>query len=519
MRYKLGIDVGGTNTDGAILDSNMEVITEVKYPTTNDIESGIVASVEQLLSSSGIDKSLIDYAMLGTTQCTNAIVTRKNLNKVGVIRIGAPAGTAIEPIYSMPDDLKEIIGQYIYQVRGGHEFNGNLITDLDEEHLKDIAENLKGKVNSIAITSIFSPVNKEHEVRAKEIIEDIIGTDVAFSLSSEIGSISLLERENATVLNAAIIDVAKRTTEGFQKALEKNNVECEVYFCQNDGTLMSKEYTLKYPILTVACGPTNSLRGASFLSSHEDAIIVDIGGTTTDIGVIHNGFPRESSLSVELGGVQTNFRMPDIYSLGLGGGTIVQVFEGDFKIGPDSVGYKLTEEAKVFGGDTLTVTDIAVAKGKLELGDSEKVQYLEKELVDRIYNRIMEMIEEAIERMKTSEQEVPVILVGGGSALISKKIEGASEVINPQNSGVANAIGSAISDISGEIEKIYNVDPAKRTEIIAEIKEFAIKEAVRAGADERKTEIISFEDVPLAYLPGNATRIKVKAAGPLKEEM
>src|SRR5699024_4628428 len=293
MRYKLGIDVGGTNTDGALLDANMNVLTAIKHPTTNDVESGIVEAVEKLLSSSAADKSQIDYAMLGTTQCTNAIVTRKNLNNVGVIRIGAPAGTAIEPVYSMPDDLKAIIGNYIYQVRGGHEFNGDLITELDEEYLQEIAAELKDKVNSIAITSIFSPVNKEHEVRAREIIEEIVGEDVAFSLSSEIGSISLLERENATVLNAAIIDVAKRTTEGFEKALKSNDVDCEVYFCQNDGTLMSKEYTLKYPILTVACGPTNSLRGASFLSNYTDAIIADIGGTTTDIGILNNGRSEE----------------------------------------------------------------------------------------------------------------------------------------------------------------------------------------------------------------------------------
>ncbi|WP_020008232.1 hypothetical protein [Salinicoccus albus] len=110
-----------------------------------------------------------------------------------------------------------------------------------------------------------------------------------------------------------------------------------------------------------------------------------------------------------------------------------------------------------------------------------------------------------------------VVFVGGGSALIKGDIEGASEVFNPDNGGVANAIGSAISDISGEIEKIYNIDPSKRQEIIAEIKEYAVEEAVKAGADGDQTEIISFEDVPLAYLPGNATRIKVKASGPLKQ--
>lgn len=517
MAYKLGIDVGGTNTDGAILDEQMNVISSFKSPTTDDIESGIKNVIEMLLDNIDFDKSEITHAMLGTTQCTNAIVTRKGLNSVGVIRTGAPAGTAVEPLYSMPEDLLSVIGENTYQVRGGHEFNGDLIAELDEEKIREIAKELKGKVSSISITSIFSPVNNEHELRTKEIIEEVWDEEVAFSLSSEIGSIGLLERENATVLNASIIDVARKTILGFEKALEQNGINANVYFCQNDGTLMSKEYTLKYPILTVACGPTNSLRGASFLSDFNNAIIVDIGGTTTDIGVLNNGFPRESSLSVELGGVQTNFRMPDIYSLGLGGGTIVKINNNDFQIGPDSVGYRLPEEAKIFGGDVLTVTDIAVAKGVLDLGDRTLVGDLNPQLVDDIYEEILKMIERSIERMKTSAADVPVILVGGGSALIQGDIKGASEVANPGNGGVANAIGSAISDISGEVEKIYSIAPGERENTLAEIKKIAINEAVEAGADKDKTEIISFEDVPLAYLPGNATRIKVKAAGPLRQ--
>lgn len=517
MAYKLGIDVGGTNTDGAILDENMNVISSFKSPTTDDIETGIRNVIKLLLDDINFDKSEITHAMLGTTQCTNAIVTRKGLNKVGVIRVGAPAGAAVEPLYSMPDDLVSEIGNNTYQIKGGHEFNGDLIGELHEERIREIAKELKGNVTSIAITSIFSPVDKSHEERTKEILMQEIGEDISFSLSSEIGSIGLLERENATILNASIIDVAKKTILGFEKALQLNDITASIYFCQNDGTLMSKEYTVKYPILTVACGPTNSLRGASFLSDYKDAIIVDIGGTTSDLGVLNNGFPRESSLSVELGGVRTNFRMPDIYSLGLGGGTIIHVTETGFKVGPDSVGYKLPQESIVFGGSTLTVTDIAVAKGVLELGDKKKVADLEKIFVDEVYDEILQMIERAVERMKTSEGDVPVILVGGGSALIKGDIKGTSELVLPTDGAVANAIGSAISDISGEVEKIYNIDPTERDKTIAEIKKIAIDEAVKAGADRESTEVISFEDVPLAYLPGNATRIKVKAAGALKK--
>ncbi|WP_172840575.1 hydantoinase/oxoprolinase family protein [Virgibacillus phasianinus] len=515
MKYRLGIDVGGTNTDGVLLDRNMNVIQSLKTPTTNDVETGIYNTINQLIQNSDVEIQNIEYAMLGTTQCTNAIVERKRLNKIAVIRIGAPAGLAIKPLTGVPDDLRAILDNHTHLVEGGHEFNGQQISALNEDKIREISGTLKGKVDSIAVTSIFSPVNKDHENRAAEILNEVMGEDVAISLSSEVGSIGLLERENATILNASIINVAKATAEGFENALKNNGANAKIFFCQNDGTLMSKDYTLKYPILTVACGPTNSLRGASFLTNNKDAIIVDVGGTTTDIGVLVKGFPRQSSIAVDLGGVRTNFRMPDINSIGLGGGTVIRLNENEFSIGPDSVGHKIHDEAMIFGGNTLTATDVAVGLGKVTLGDPEKVNHLDKELLSKVYKRMVEMVEEAVDKIKTSSNDIPVILVGGGSILLPANIEGATKVFQPENGGVANAIGSAISQISGEIEKIFAINKENRQEVLNNAKELAINEAIEAGADSKKIEIVDLEDIPLAYLPGDATRVKVKAAGDL----
>lgn len=254
---------------------------------------------------------------------------------------------------------------------------------------------------------------------------------------------------------------------------------------------------------------------ASFLTNNKDAIIVDVGGTTTDIGVLVKGFPRQSSVAVDLGGVRTNFRMPDISSIGLGGGTIIRIKNNDFTIGPDSVGHKIIEKALIFGGDTLTATDVAVGLGKVNLGDPDNVAHLNKELLSKVYDCIVQMVEEAVDKIKTSAKDTPVILVGGGSLLLPRNIEGASEVFQPKNGGVANAIGSAISQISGEIEKIYAIYKENRQEILNQAKELAINETIEAGADSEKVEIVDLEDIPLAYLSGNATRVKVKAAGDL----
>lgn len=516
--YRIGIDVGGTHTDAVLLDQNNTVLSETKSPTTEDVATGIYNAMHQIITQANVPREEIKYAMLGTTHCTNAIVERKRLNKVAAIRIGAPATLSVKPLIGVPDDLREVLGKHVYLVRGGHEFDGREIVPLDEDHLYQIAQEIKGKVDSIAITSVFSPVSKSHEERASEILREVLGDHIPLSLSSEIGSVGLLERENATILNASVVNVAKTAADGFINALKSEGIDAKVFFGQNDGTLMSIEYTVKYPIFTVACGPTNSLRGASYLSELTDAIVVDVGGTTSDVGVLVQSFPRESSLAVEIGGARTNFRMPDLVSIGLGGGTVIRTQDnGDFTIGPDSVGYKLQEKSLVFGGDILTATDVAVALGKVEIGDSAKVAHLDKGLMNRMYTKMVSLVEEAIDKMKTSADPVPVILVGGGSVLLPEQLEGASEVIRPEHSGVANAIGSAISQVSGQIEKIYSLDEIGREKALEHAKLQAKTEAINAGAAEESLVIVDVEDVPLAYMPGNATRIRVKAAGDLAQ--
>lgn len=516
MNYRIGIDVGGTHTDAVLLDAEYRVLAQTKTSTTSDVSSGIYAAMREVIAQSGVPREQITYAMLGTTHCTNAIVERKRLNNIAVIRIGAPATLAIKPLVGVPDDLRAQLGKHVYIVRGGHEFDGRELTTLDERELYRIAAELKGKVDSIAVSSVFSPVSKVHELRAGEILREVLGEEVPVSLSYEIGSVGLLERENATILNAAIVNVAKTTAYGFIDALKAEQVDARVFFGQNDGTLMSIEYAVKYPILTIGCGPTNSIRGASYLSGLANALVVDVGGTTTDIGVLINSFPRESSLAVEIGGARTNFRMPDLISIGLGGGTIVRINDdGSFTVGPDSVGYQLPQKGLAFGGDTLTTTDVVIALGKVQLGDPSLVAHLDRQLLAQVYERIVELAEEAIDKMKTSAEPVPIILVGGGSILLPDQLKGASQIIRPENFGVANAIGAAIAQISGQIDRVFSLDELDRAQTMEAAKRMAIEEAIAAGAEASTVEIVEQEDIPLSYL-GNATRIRVKAAGTLK---
>ena len=514
--YKLGIDVGGTNTDAVLIDSDLNVVAEVKNPTSGNVFEGILGAVQALLDKTQIDRSQIGQAMLGTTQCTNAIVERKHLAKIGLLRIGAPATTGVLPMVDWAEDIQFICEKSAI-IRGGFEYDGKELAPLDEEAARAFFTELRGKVQSIAISCVFSTVRADHEIRAAEICREVMGEDVHISISSEIGSMGLIERENATILNAALYKVAERFTEGFAYSLAQEGVtNAEIYLSQNDGTLMTMEYARRYPILTVACGPTNSIRGASYLSRLDNAIVIDVGGTTTDLGVIQNGFPRESGVAVTIGGVRTNFRMPDVYSIGLGGGSIVRERpDGSVTVGPDSVGYEITKKALVFGGDTLTATDVAVRLGMAQVGDPEKVKHIDEDLARRAMSTIRELVEESIDVMKVSSDDLDVILVGGGSIILPEKLAGARSVTKPAFFGTANAIGSAISKVSGTYEALINYDELPREQALEKAKREAVDMAVSAGAIRETVEIIEVEDVPLAYYPGNTCRVKVKAAGEL----
>lgn len=515
--YKLGIDVGGTNTDAVLIDEKDQVLAEIKRPTSGDIYEGIVDSVDTILKKSKVSPTEIKQAMLGTTQCTNAIVERKHLAKVALVRIGAPATLGVPPMVDWEDDIKACVVDSVI-VKGGFEYDGKSIWELDENAIREFFERVKDEAESVAISCVFSTVRNDHEIRAREICREVFGENIHISISSEIGSMGLIERENATILNAALYHVAESFTEGFAKSLEEMGItNAEVYLSQNDGTLMTMEHARKYPILTIACGPTNSIRGASYLTKQDNALVVDVGGTTTDLGMIQNGFPRESSIAVSIGGVRTNFRMPDVVTIGLGGGSIVRQHEdGSITVGPDSVGYEITKKALIFGGDVVTATDIAVSLGMFELGDVAKTAHISRKFATEAMQVIKVMVEDAIDAMKISKDDVDVILVGGGSIVIPEKLDGAASVQKPNFFGTANAIGSAISKVSGVYEKLIDYNTTSREVALENAKKEAIDMAVASGAIRETVEIIDMEDIPLAYYPGNTNRVKIKAAGDLK---
>ncbi|BDR91023.1 hydantoinase/oxoprolinase N-terminal domain-containing protein [Vulcanisaeta souniana] len=519
-KYKIGIDVGSTHTDAVILDEN-NIIHAEKTMTTPDVTTGIINALRVVLERSGINVDDVATVMFGTTHILNAIVQRRGLGKVGVIRVGLPATEAIEPMLDWPSDLRSTVNGGIAMIRGGHDYTGEPLADFDENSVKNALRTfVENKVNAIAVTSVWSVVNPEHELRIRELANELVpGLPVV--LSHEISSIGLLERENATILNAATINVMINAVNALRTALINMGLgHAKMYFAQNDGTTASADYITKFPIFTVIAPVSNSIRGAYVLTGIKNAIVADTGGTTTNIGALVNGYPREA-LEVEIGGVRTNIRAPDIIAIGLAGGSIVEVRDGDVKVGPVSVGYRLIYEGIAWGGDTITATDIALAKDAMKIDDPKCNPELARSkipswLVERAYAKMVEMLEDALDRIKLRPEPETVILVGGGSAMWPKTLRGAREVIRPGHAQYANAIGAATALVGAVVEKAYSYEQVSRDKAIQDASEEARKRAIEAGADPSTIEVAEIEEIAMPYLPGNAVKIRIKAVGKLK---
>jgi N-methylhydantoinase A/oxoprolinase/acetone carboxylase beta subunit len=513
-RLNIGVDVGGTNTDAVVVRGN-DVLAEFKQPTSSDVLSGVIGAIRAVLQHSGIDANRVDSVIIGTTHFTNAVVEAKHLARTAAIRLAGSATRAIPPMLDWPTRLRLEVDGGSHILSGGYEFDGRPIAPLDETQIRDVAVKLRHEgISTVAITSVFGPVNPSAEELAAQFLAEE-HPDASVSLSTQIGRMGLIERENATILNASLRPLADKIVTAFQQAIADLGIDAPMYLSQNDGTLMGSEHTRHYPVSTFASGPTNSMRGAGTLSGLTDCAVIDVGGTTTDIGILRSGFPREAPISIDIGGVRTNFRMPDLVSVGIGGGSIVRT--GDqVSVGPDSVGYELTTRALVFGGDVLTATDIAVAAGLAEIGDPALVAHLDTRIVDEAMALMKAAIAETLDVMKTSPDPIPVVLVGGGSILVDDNIPGVSTVMRPPHAGVANAIGAALSQVGAQVDRVVALEGTSRQDALDAITDEARSRCVESGAQAETVRVVGVDEVPLAYLPSNAVRVSLRVVGDIR---
>jgi N-methylhydantoinase A/oxoprolinase/acetone carboxylase beta subunit len=468
---------------------------------------------------SKVDPRDVASVTIGTTHFINAVVEqdRARLAKVAIIRLCGPFSKGVPPGVDWPVNLRELICGYSCRVKGGLEVDGSLISEIDEDEIREQVKMIREKgIKSIVVNGVFSPVDVHfrQEERTAEIIHEVY-PEADIVTSKDVANLGFLERENAAILNASILPFARKTIRSFQTAISRLKLQCPVFITQNDGTILLASAASKLPIRTFSSGPTNSMRGAAFLTQNgikESMMVVDIGGTTTDVGLLlANGFPRQAAAFSEISGVRTNFSYPDVRSIGLGGGSIVRMsHDGKLTVGPDSVGYRLTEEALVFGGSTPTATDYTViADPKADIGDQSLVSGLSLDGdAEKFRSVVKKMLERAIDTMKTSADDLPVLLVGGGAVIAPDELAGASKVVKPEWSGVANAIGAATARVSGIIDTIESTESKTTSQVMEETSKRAIEKAVENGAKRETIQVVEMDHLPLQVrqIEASATR-------------
>jgi N-methylhydantoinase A/oxoprolinase/acetone carboxylase beta subunit len=323
----LGIDTGGTFTDAAVVDmSTMEVLTTSKSPTTySDLSIGMLGAVDGVLSSGIFSVDEIKLVGLSTTLATNSILTGKG-GSVGLICIGWA-----------PEPGCDLGTKMVHTVAGGHTVSGQERVSLNIFQLEHAIDSMQGKVDAIVVSSIFSVHNPEHEEMARRMILERSGGLVVagHDLTSELG---IKERTMTAVLNAKLIPIIGEFLTGVEGSLRKRNISGQIMVFKGDGSMMSIAVARERPVETILSGPAASLMGGRLLSKLDNCIVLDIGGTSTDIAYLDNGFPRITKEGATVGNWRTRVRAIDIWTSGLGGDSDVQVdSHGRIEIGPERV--------------------------------------------------------------------------------------------------------------------------------------------------------------------------------------
>ena len=329
-RLALGIDTGGTFTDAVLLDKHAGrvVVTAKALTTYGHLATGIAEAIGGLQP---FEPDAIELVSLSTTLATNAIVEGRG-RPSGLILIGYD-----EALVRNRGFIAELGTEDVAFVAGGHDADGNESAPLDERALRDAAHRFILDVDAFAISGYFSVRNPEHELRAKALVEALTGKPVTcgHELSSRLNSI---KRATTAALNARLIPLLRDLMEAVQHSLAELGVHAPLMVVKGDGSLVAAEVALAKPVETILSGPAASAVGGHFLCGEDDVVVVDMGGTTTDIAVLADGQPSLNPEGASVGRWQTMVEAVDVRTVGLGGDSHVVVDrEAKLSIGPRRV--------------------------------------------------------------------------------------------------------------------------------------------------------------------------------------
>jgi N-methylhydantoinase A/oxoprolinase/acetone carboxylase beta subunit len=509
---RLGIDLGHTSVDAVVLDDRDSAVMRAKLPS-EEAPGAISAAAHAVTGDSGADPRQITRAVLGSMAALEAIERPSDLRRVAVLRIGRPLTLALPPLVTWPEALRQAVSAGETVVAGGADYDGRAASPLDSDAVVRFLADLSGSADAVAVTSVFSSVSPEHELEAAELVRRELGASTRVSLSHEIGTIGLLERENATVLNAALGGVAERLVETFGEALARCGIDAELFFAKGDGTVMTLEHAERFPVYLLGSGFASGVWGAAWLSGAADGVMLEIGAQRSTVGTLVGGRPSERATPGELAGVRTNLSVPASLTLPFGGSTIVRIDGTSAAIAAESLGGRLRGEALIFGGATPTLTDAAVAGGRGELG-THSLSSSQRRALTAVLPTLDRLLAEAVENGRHALPAATLVVFGGSSMLAPEQLTGVGEVIAPADGDIAGAIGLVVAPASGQADRICANWPNVRATTMEAARADALSRAIHAGADPANVHIVEAEEVPLSYIPDPPIRIKVRAVGP-----
>ena len=331
--YLIGVDTGGTYTDAAVIEAQgHKVVASAKSITTKgDLSIGVTGAITAAVAKlpQGLRPEDISLVSVSTTLATNAVVEGHG-SAVGVILIGFDQAMA-----ERTGIAKAFPGMPIAMIAGGHDHNGEEVKPLDVEALATAVAAMP--VDAFAIASAFAVRNPKHEQRAREIVAQATGKPA--TLSTELTSaLDAPRRALTAVLNARLISRVSMLISAVRRSMQDLRIDCPLMIVKGDGTLALAERVALRPIETVLSGPAASLVGASWLCGRSDFIMSDMGGTTTDLGVLLDGRPQVAEQGAEVGGWRTMVKAIDVKTIGLGGDSEIAIgLNGVITVGPQRV--------------------------------------------------------------------------------------------------------------------------------------------------------------------------------------
>lgn len=459
----IGLDMGGTHVDAVLMDGE-RIIHTVKNPIhKQDALASVWATLQQLLA--GVDKSNIERIHLSTTVSTNAIVEGKTL----------PVGMILQRGPGLAHDFSDCGEERIF-ISGYTDHRGTVIKDLDFAEIEQGITVLQDKhIQNCAVVTKFSTRNPSHEITIKDHIKHAFSfVTMGHALS---GKLHFPRRVNTAYLNAAVYNAFKEFSDNIQQALAREGIYAPIHVLKADGGTISLEKAEEKPVETILSGPAASFMGVhAMLDTEEDAVLLDIGGTTTDIFFLADGVPLFEPWGIDIGSYKTLVRAIYSASIGIGGDSSVYIRDGSIHMGPTREG-----PPYAYGGPKPTPTDAMMVLGLISGEDEDKawecmralgrqrnasaretaqdilhamgsrIKKTVDELLDRIHARPVYTIKELLHGKTLNPQRIHVI--GGPAKALAPILEDAFGLPchYPKYYHVANAIGAALAKTTTEI--------------------------------------------------------------------